>query len=120
MKATLPVKTLLLAAMLLAAVCFVGCTTTPPVDWNKRVGSYTYNQAVAEYGSPTTQNQAEDGKVVAKWIKPYGTGQLNTGMSYYGSTGFASGQNAEQVNQVRVLQLTFDANGKLAEWSKNY
>jgi hypothetical protein len=119
MKATLSLKLHLLATFVLAAFCFVGCTTTPPADWNSRVGNYTYDEAVKEYGSPTLQTQAPDGKVVVKWVKPGGTGNLNTGMSYYGSTGFTA-QNAEQANQVRVLQLTFDANGKLAEWSKNY
>jgi hypothetical protein len=121
MKATLTVKSLLLAVSFLAAALLAGCTTVPPVDWNSRVGNYTYDQAVAEYGSPTTQSQSNDGKVVAKWVTQQNTGaSLNTGMAYYGSTGFAGNQNAGPGHRARTLQLTFGANGKLLEWSKNY
>ena len=117
MKATRTIKFTLLAVPFLAAILLVGCATTKPVDWNSRVGNYTYNQAVAELGSPTLQSQTSDGKLSVKWVQPYTAATLNTGMSYYGSAGFAAGQNA---NRSQVLQLTFDANGVLTAWSKNY
>jgi hypothetical protein len=121
MKATLAVKFPLLAVSFLAAALLVGCATTKQVDWNSRVGNYTYDQAVAEFGSPTLQSQSTDGKVVAKWVtQPPAAVSLNTGMSHYGSTGFAPGQNAGSGNKASVLQLTFGADGKLTGWSKNY
>ena len=121
MKATLAVKLPFLAALILAAAWFVGCASTPPVDWNSRVGKYTYDQAVAEFGSPTLQTQSTDGKVVAKWVAQQQPGAgLNTGMSYYGSAGFTAGQTTGPKYRSRVLQLTFGANGILTDWSQNY
>jgi hypothetical protein len=121
MKATLAVKFSLLAISLFSAAWIVGCATTPPVDWNSRVGKYTYDQAVAEYGSPTVQSQSKDGTVVARWVnQQMAGGNLNTGLSYYGSAGFTAGQNTPPPNRSLVLQLTFDAGGKLTDWSKNY
>jgi hypothetical protein len=121
MKATLAVKFSLLAVSFLAAALLVGCATTTQVDWSSRVGNYTYDQAVAEYGSPTMQSQTNEGKVVAKWVtQPSAGASLNTGMSHYGSTGFAGTQTAGPGHKARVLQLTFDAKGKLSDWSKNY
>jgi hypothetical protein len=121
MKATLAVKLPLLAVSFLAAALLVGCATTKQVDWTSRVGNYTYDQAMAEFGSPTMQSQTNDGIVVAKWVtQPYAGTSLNTGMSYYGSTGLAAGQNTGPGYKARVLQLTFGANGVLINWSKNY
>jgi len=37
-----------LAILFLAVALIAGCKTTPTVDWKSRVGTYTYNQALAE------------------------------------------------------------------------
>ena len=122
MKATRAVTFPLLAALMLAAVWFTGCASKPPVDWNSRVGNYTYDQAVKDYGSPTLQTQSPDGKVVAKWVTTqFPGGNLNTGMSHYGSAGFNAGQpNSGTQFRSYVLQLTFGANGVLTGWNQNY
>jgi hypothetical protein len=41
-------------------------------------------------------------------------------MSYYGSTGFGIGQTPGGGYTDQMLKLTFDTNGVLAAWSKNY
>ncbi len=121
MKATLAVKWPSLAVLSLAVGLLAGCATTKPVDWNSRVGKYTYDQAVAELGQPDRQARLSDGKVVYKWLAQVPTSPtLNTGMSYYGSTGFAAGQNVNSGLGNRYLQLTFGTNGVLSDWSKNY
>ncbi|HTY87396.1 MAG TPA: hypothetical protein VMB80_08020 [Candidatus Acidoferrum sp.] len=121
MKATLAVKFPLLVILSLATVWMAGCASTPPVDWNSRVGHYTYDQAATDLGQPDRQARLSDGKLVAKWFAEPQTGPaLNTGMSYYGSTGFTSGQNMNPGWSNRYLQLTFGTNGVLADWSKNY
>jgi hypothetical protein len=115
LKFSLPVILSLLAAFL------TGCTTTPPIDWSSRVGHYTYDQAVAEFGRPSRQARLSDGATVYKWsAQPAATPNLNTGMSYYGSTGFTSNQTAGPGGIDQMLQLTFDTNGVLTAWSKNY
>jgi hypothetical protein len=41
-------------------------------------------------------------------------------MSYYGSTGFGAGQTIGPTFNSQMLQLTFDTDGQLTAWSKNY
>ena len=121
MKATLAVKLPLLAILSLAALLFAGCATPKPIDWNSRVGSYTYQQAVAELGQPDRVARLSDGRTVYKWFtQPQVNPTVNSGMSYYGSTGFAAGQNLNSGPNLNYLQLTFGTNGMLSNWSKNY
>jgi hypothetical protein len=114
LKFSLPVISFLFAFL-------AGCTTTPPIDWNSRVGLYTYQQAVADLGRPNRQAKLSDGTTVYKWsAQPAVNPNLNTGMSYYGSTGFTSNQTASPGVNDQMLQLTFDTNGVLTAWSQNY
>jgi hypothetical protein len=100
----------------------LGCKSTPKVDWNSRVGNYTYDQAVAELGPPDKTAKLSDDSTVADWIKPSGGG-----MSFGIGTGFSSGHTGVGVGQSigtgyahKVLRLTFGADHKLLSWSKNY
>jgi hypothetical protein len=117
-----PVVKFLLPAVLLPAIALVtGCATTKPVDWNSRVGNYTYDQAVTDLGPPNRQVKHSDGKVESKWfIQPPVGPRINTGMSYYGNNGFGAGQTIGTSQNDHVLQLTFGTNGTLISWSKNY
>jgi len=115
LKFSLPVS------LTLAAAFFTGCASTPPVNWDSRVGHYTYDQALAELGAPSRQAKLSDGEAVYKWpAQPNVSPSLNTGMSYYGSTGFTGNQIAGPGGNNQMLQLTFDTNGVLTAWSRNY
>jgi hypothetical protein len=106
--------------LFLVMVFLAGCATTPPIDWNSRVGHYTYDQAVAELGAPVRQAKLSDGEAVYKWPAQSNVSPgLNTGMSYYGSTGFTGNQTVGPGANNQMLQLTFGTNGVLAAWSKN-
>jgi hypothetical protein len=112
-----------LPVVLSFAVAFVtGCATTQPVDWNSRVGNYTYAQAINELGPPNRQSRHSDGATEFKWFTQpiggtgFGTGVPNNGMN----NGFGAGQNISPGFSNHYLQLTFDTNGVLATWSKNY
>jgi hypothetical protein len=119
----------ILFSVVLAFFCFVvaGCksSTKPKIDWNARVGNYTYDQAVTEMGPPDKSAKLSDGKTVAEWIKRdrrggvsigLGTGgYLGGGTAVGGGVGTSTGGYRE-----RILQLTFGADGKLLSWSKNY
>ena len=50
MKTSVSFKTgvFLCAAIVLFGMLFEGCKTAPKIDWNSRIGNYTYDQAVAE------------------------------------------------------------------------
>ena len=107
--------------ILALAVAFLTGCQTPPVDWDSRVGHYTYAQALTDLGPPARQARLSDGKAVYKWfVQPPVAPHFNSGMSYYGSTGFGAGQTPGGGYSNQMLQLTFDADGKLIAWSKNY
>jgi hypothetical protein len=118
MKMKFVAKGSLLAVLFLAVAFFSGCATAPPVDWNSRVGNYTYAQAVHELGPPNRQSRLSNGGTVFKWFPQLvgATGMPNTGMN----NGFSVGQNISPGFDDRCLQLTFDRNGVLTAWSKNY
>jgi hypothetical protein len=121
MKATLAAKMLLLAIFSLATVLFAGCRTTPQVDWNSRVGTCTFDQAVAELGSPDKQSRLSDGRIVMQWITLHGdNGFFGGGAHANGGFGMAAGQPVAQTYKDHVLELTFGADGKLLSVAKNY
>ncbi|MGB7767510.1 MAG: hypothetical protein WBN22_01475 [Verrucomicrobiia bacterium] len=106
------------AVLFLAAVCITGCATAPPADWSSRVGHYTYAQAINELGPPNRQARLSSGATEFKWfVQPNGgTGLPNNGMN----NGFGVGPNIRPGFSNRCLQLTFDADGVLTAWSRNY
>ena len=126
MEAGILLKRAVRLSVLLALLSFIfaGCSSTPKVDWNSRIGSYTYDQAVADLGPPDKTAELSDGKTVADWIKHSHGGGLSFGVG----TGFYSGGNTAVGTGVgtstgysdRVLRLTFGPDGKLLEFKKNY
>ena len=122
MKMNLATNFSFLTILALAAVLMVGCRTTKPIDWNSRVGTYTFDQAVTELGPPDKQTTLSDGKLVAQWIT-----HRNGGSSFSVGTGFYTrgvgvgvGQSVGSGYPDRVLTLTFGKNYLLTAWSKNY
>lgn len=71
------------ALLSLLAVLLVGtgCATTRTVDWNSRIGVYTYDQAVLEMGVPERQATLSDGTIVAEWLQYRGSSYA-THMTY--------------------------------------
>ena len=49
------------------AFVLLGCATTR-IDWNSRIGQYTYDDAVTELGVPDRQAQLSDGSIVGEWL----------------------------------------------------
>jgi hypothetical protein len=58
------------------SLALAGCASRPKLDphtdWNSRVGSYTYDQAVAELGKPDAISESNEGKT-ADWILKRGS-----------------------------------------------
>jgi hypothetical protein len=97
-----------------------GCAT-PKIDWQGRVGDYTYDQAVVELGPPDKYARLTNGTMVADWL----TRRARTIIApepYYGSRGYYYGTPApmhtETYFPARYLRLTFDADGKLKTWKE--
>jgi hypothetical protein len=121
MKANLAVKALSLVILFLAIVFIAGCKTMPQVDWNSRVGAYTYNQAVADMGPPDKQGKLSDGKTVDQWITLHGSNGVFIGGGFNNNNyGMGAGQTIAQSYKDHVLELTFGPDGKLVSWAKNY
>jgi|SRR5271170_2825198 len=51
----------------LIALAFAGCATQR-INWQARVGNYTYDQAVRDFGPPDKSAKLADGTRVADWV----------------------------------------------------
>jgi hypothetical protein len=109
---------LLLAFTVLMAI---GCATKPKVDWNTRIGSYNFDQAVVELGPPDRQATLTDGKRVVEWVVGRtGGGGFSLGLgSFTGHTGVGVSQTVGTGMREKILRLTFNQNGQLLNWVKN-
>ncbi len=121
MKATWRVVVALMGLLFLPAT---GCATHR-VDWDARVGTYTFDDAVRELGPPDKSAGLTDGSTVADWITIHGARMASSytgGWHPYGPYGW-TGPSYVMVDPPgpdRILRLTFDPQGKLASWKKLY
>jgi hypothetical protein len=126
MRARISIKQAIGFGVLLTMLSFIfaGCTSTPKVDWNSRIGNYTYDQAVVEFGPPDKMAKLNDGKIVADWIKHSHGGGVSFGLGsgFYsgGGTAVGTGVSTSSGYPDRVLRLTFGPDGKLLEFKKTY
>jgi hypothetical protein len=106
--------------LLLSGWLMVGCASTPKVDWNSRVGSFTYDQVVAEMGPPDKSSKLSDGSTVAEWfVKKNSNVSFGVGTGFHsGGSGFGVGQSIGTSPSGQFLRLTFSADGKLAKWER--
>ena len=108
---------LLTAVLVLVAV---GCATTK-VNWNARIGTYTFDQAVTELGPPDKQAKLTDGQTVAEWVTRHYTGStVSVGSGFgYGPGGIGYVQSVGPNTYESSLRLTFNTNNILSQWSKH-
>jgi hypothetical protein len=101
-------------------VLFTSCRSTPKIDWNSRIGHYTYDQAVAELGPPDKSAQLTDGRTVVEWVTGYRRGSsVNVGTGVFGGRGGVSvGQTVGGGTRAQVLRLTFDQENRLMDWTR--
>jgi hypothetical protein len=108
-------------AAIMFALLGIGCSTTKKLDWNSRVGLYTFDQAITELGPPDRQTKTSDGKTVADWVThSTSSTSVSFGTGFYGGhTAVGVGQTVGSGYREHVTRLTFDTEGKLLSWSKN-
>ena len=111
---------LFLWSCLMLGLLVTGCASKPKVDWDSRIGNFTYDQAVLELGPPAANTRLDDGTIVADWFLKYGS-QFSFGIG----TGFSSGGGGVGVGQSvsttpagHYLRLVFAPDGKLRQWQK--
>jgi hypothetical protein len=98
---------------LVLAMIFAGCATHR-IDWNSRIGTYNFDQAVTEFGPPDKQAKLSDGRLVAEWISRYYTGTTAAYTSYPGGVVIVQPPSTYEDR----LRLTFGTNNALTAWSK--
>jgi hypothetical protein len=54
---------------------FLTACATNKIDWQSRVGNFTYDQAVLEFGPPDKEATLQDGTRVAEWLTSRGRGR---------------------------------------------
>lgn len=115
--ATNAARRILVAAVSLLFILFLGCATAR-VDWQSRVGIYTYDQTVLELGPPDKVATLSDGTKVGEWImyRGYPRGGYTTfgGGYYFG--GPMIYHYTEPPMPDRFLRLTFGPDDVLQQW----
>jgi hypothetical protein len=96
------------------AVFLTACSTTPKVDWQSRVGGYSFDQAVVELGPPDKDAKLTDGTRVCEWLTSHGHG----GGAWITPMRGGWTQTIDNPSPDYFLRLTFDANGTLRSWKK--
>ena len=97
---------------------------TAKVDWNSRVGVFTYDQAVLELGPPDKMAKLTDGTTVADWLttRSYRAGYFGFDGyygGYYGPYHYPAVALAYDGPAVEYfIRLTFDPDGKLRSWKR--
>ncbi len=99
---------------LLCLAFLSSCTTPPKIDWDARIGSFTYDQAVQQLGPPEKSATLTDKSRVADWLVARGRSEPmfhsfpdGRVLTTEGTRGFD-----------QLLRLTFDADGKLSAWKR--
>ena len=102
-----------------AALALVTGCVTHRVNWNARLGSFNYDQAVIELGPPDKQAKLSDGRTIAEWVSRYDTGSTVVlgGGFYHSPAGINFVETSPHYYESR-LRLTFNTNNILSDWSK--
>ena len=109
---------LVAALVIVLAILFAGCATHR-IDWNSRIGNYTFDQAVTELGPPDKQAKLSDGSLVTEWVsRYYNGGTAVVGAGYYGYPGGVGVVSTPPSYYESKLRLTFGTNHVLTAWSK--
>jgi len=118
MNRTFALRLLSMTGFCLTLLWVSGCTTKPKVDWNSRVGSFTYDQAVIELGPPDRLTEISEGRKVADWVTGRKSSpRFSIGVGSYGSgggVGVGTGTGGNPIE--KILRLTFDREGSLLQW----
>ncbi|MBI3416293.1 MAG: hypothetical protein HY043_13445 [Verrucomicrobia bacterium] len=113
-----------LLACLIFTFCIAGCANHPRVDWNSRIGSFTFDQAVIELGPPDKSAKLTDGTTVAEWLTVRGDAQpsfhVHSGIGLYRNypSTFWIEDYVAYPGPSWYLRLTFGPDSKLNAWKR--
>jgi hypothetical protein len=110
-------------ALLTGSCAFGPNANIKNIDWGSRIGTYTYEEALAELGEPNVIGETREG-MIAEWVLrrspmvSFGFGFGGVGYGHHTSTGGGVGTSVSPPPSGEYLHLRFDKDGKLAEWTK--
>jgi len=81
------------------------------IDWRSRLGTYTYEEALAELGDPDVISETSEG-MIAEWLL------RRSPMVSFGFGFGGVGASVSPPPSGEYLHLRFDRDGKLAESSR--
>lgn len=100
-------------AGLLCAGLLAGCVTGK-IDWGSRIGAYSYDEAVREYGPPDKSAKLTDRSSVHEWLTWRGR-DVTTVHTYRGRW-FSRYEYVGSPDE--FLRLTFGPDDKLKDWKR--
>jgi len=100
-------------APILLGLLLAGCATGKKIDWNARVGAYTLDQAILEFGPPDKQAELSDGSLVAEWETS--RGYVVPGRPIMGRYREPVFYSPDMTSPSRFLRLVFDKDKKLTD-----
>jgi hypothetical protein len=102
-----------LITLVLLAVFAAGCATNR-IDWEGRLGNYTYDQAVLELGPPENTATLSDGTRVGDWLISRGR---SGGGSFFITRGYMH-HIPDHDGPDRYARLTFSPEGRLTSYKR--
>jgi hypothetical protein len=87
-----------------------GCATNK-IDWQSRIGNYTYDQAILEMGPPENIAQLTDGTRVGDWLTS--RGRRMGGGGFFIGRGYYYHPYPDYEGPDYYMRLTFDPEGRL-------
>ncbi len=104
---------LLIVLVLLTGSCASGPKANlKDIDWGKRIGTYTYEEALAELWEPNVMFETNEGRI-AEWVLRRSP-MISFGVGF-GGPGVGVGTSVSPPPSGDYLRLRFDKNGKLTE-----
>ena len=105
----------------LLALFLAGCATTPKIDWKARVGTYTYDQSVTDFGPPDKMAKLSDGSTVGEWLESPAQIMV-TPQPYYAPPGYYYAPPPPAYSTTRFpaiyWRLTFGPDGRLRQFKE--
>ena len=97
-----------------------GCQALQQVDWDRRIGQFNYEQAVAELGQPAEEAKLPGGMRRVEWITTSGSsmGRALVGAGTQRRSMSVVPLEPTEIHRLRdrFLRLTFDRAGRLIAW----
>lgn len=115
-------KSLRWCAGMLVATALAGCSTTSSVSWDKQIGVYSWDDALADLGPPDQVDDQPGGVKMAVWSKERSVGITPTADAppYVLRETLSAGPAYGSTAPAKVLRLSFTPDGKLFDWERNY